>query len=357
MSQSHTSKGFSVGLIALLVMIVGVMIFGAVAVLGTLMIPDALAAGCLAIGGPSPDDYTTYVEQGKIKFGFNGSSATFINNSPCAIIIRHASYKIFADNHQELFDATDRVVVNPGETRHFSVTVPTCDYQIDLEPYWNIQFNSRGESVVHGIIVAHPNGRCQVTPTPTPTPTVQPSPTPTPTVEPTPTPETPSKDKDLTVSKTDHRDVTRPGHSVTYAITIHNTGEVDLHDVKVVDTVPGKLHITTMSDSGKRIGSTITWSGLSLNAGEQKQVSFTATVAHDAAHNHLLVNKVVVTSSDHGLEASAHDNTLVLRQVQVKGVQRVTSVPVTARTGAGLVGLLTTLVGATGLTVIARRVR
>lgn len=180
-----------------------------------------------------------------------------------------------------------------------------------------------------------------------------PSPTPTPT--PTPTPEI---KKDLNVAKTDHRDITRPGHSLTYVVTVHNGGNVDLHDLTITDKVPSQLTVTTIHDGGQLSGTTITWHNLTLGDGETKTVSFIARVKDNTPNQHVLVNQVTAESKDHGLKDEDTDNTIVQRLPAIAAAKvpsPVVPIPVTAKTGAGMIGLLSTLMGGAGLAFINRR--
>lgn len=180
---------------------------------------------------------------------------------------------------------------------------------------------------------------------------------PTPTPTPTPTPAKEVK-KELDVEKSDNKDVTRPGHELTYVITVKNNGNVDIDDLRIVDTVPGKLTILSVNKNGSISGSTVTWSDVKLGAGETKDFSFKAVVKEDTANNHILRNKVVARSNDHDLTDEASDTTLVKRAPVVAAATTTPAiaVPVTARTGAGsVIALMSTLAGAAGLVTTLRK--
>lgn len=178
---------------------------------------------------------------------------------------------------------------------------------------------------------------------------------------PTPTP-TPEKDPGLNVQKTDNRDVTRPGHNLQYEIMVENTGEVDLHDVRITDTVPAHLTITSISNGGSQAGNVITWNSISLEEGQKKTVTFSATVKQTTATNTVLRNRVTAQSDDHDLHDEATDDTLVLIQqvagaVDVQPTPSPAAVPVTAKTGAtGLMTLLATVLGGAALTATIRKI-
>lgn len=173
--------------------------------------------------------------------------------------------------------------------------------------------------------------------------------------------ETITRSAQVEISKTDHREITRPGHTLTYDIKITNTGDSDVHDFKIVDTVPGQLKIISVSDDGDQDGNTVTWSNIYLDAGESKIVHITVKVKADTANGHLLTNRVKVASEDHDLTASSVDFTVVERQPQVAAVvtpaatTQIVNVPITAQTGAGLAGMILTLLGGSGLSLVLRR--
>lgn len=155
------------------------------------------------------------------------------------------------------------------------------------------------------------------------------------------------------MSKTDNRDVTRATHSLTYVITVENTGNTDIHDVVVTDDLPSKLTVDKISDGGQLNGDIVTWK-LSLGAGEKKEFTVTATVK-DITDCPVLTNTVNAESKDHDLKDTAQDKTVVLCQPEVAGTTTIVPVPVTAKTGAGMIGLLSTLVGGAGFALISRR--
>ena len=187
------------------------------------------------------------------------------------------------------------------------------------------------------------------------------TPTPTPNPTDTPAPKAEVK-KELDVEKSDNKDITRPGHELTYVITVKNGGNVDIDDLRVTDSIPGKVTVISIGQSGSLSGSSLVWSNVKLGAGETKDFTFKAIVKADTANNHILRNKVVARSNDHDLTDEASDTTLVKHAGAVAGTSAVTaapvvSVPVTARTGAGsaAVAIVSTLAGATGLITTIRK--
>jgi uncharacterized repeat protein (TIGR01451 family) len=158
------------------------------------------------------------------------------------------------------------------------------------------------------------------------------------------------------VTKSDGRSVTRPGHTFTYTITVQNTGDQDLSDVLIEDPIPKYLSVTSIGQGGRFTDGkqNVIWSGISLNAGESKRFTFAVRVADNAPKNIDICNTVTARSSDKGLDDRASDCVKVEVIPQVAAVQ-VVSVPVTAKTGAGVFSTLATLMGAAGVALSVRR--
>lgn len=302
-----------------------------------------------------------------ISNGSDNASWVITNGTDCWFQIYMWSGRLIGISGNQLPFFYGRDIVHSFVSKTYSIPVPKdCGYQFDLgygvyEPpkradgfidlnRWNSE-----DWLAHGLAGGLIGSPCTL-PTPTPTPT------PTPSATPTPTPK-PNVEKSIDVSKTDNRDITRPGHSLTYVITVKNTGKQDLSDVKLTDTVPSQLTVTSVGNGGSHSGNTITWSGISLGAGETKQVTFKATVKSAAPNGHVLDNKVKARSEDHDVQDEADDRTVVQRQAVVLAavatpVPAPIAVPVTAKTGAGaLSAILTTLMGATGLVVTLKKAK
>lgn len=194
-----------------------------------------------------------------------------------------------------------------------------------------------------------------------PTPTHKPTPKPTPTSTPTPAPSPEPGDAGIRVEKTDSRDVTRPGHTLTYVIKVTNAGDVDLHDVHIEERLPNQVTITSVSDGGTRDGQTITWKGIALDADESKTVRVEVIVKAATSNGTILRNTVTAKSDDHDVSDEDSDTTVVealkTTSGQIAGAQAAAkAVPVTAKTGgAGVATLLSILSGASGLGYIFRR--
>lgn len=236
------------------------------------------------------------------------------------------------------------VVVPMNSTLNFSITVNLGDVPAGstyLQSFWvfNAKYGINGTVAQQDVWNAFIN----VVARPTPTPSPSPSPTPTPEVK---------KEAKLEVEKTDHRTVTRPDHTLTYTITVKNSGEKDLHDVVVEDKVPGQLTVLGASNGAKINKNTVRWEGIKLESGQSKTFTIDAKVKSNTPNNHVLHNVVTAKSDDEGVNDNATDDTTVIRE-QVKGIVQVIEkpvpVPVTARTGAGLTTFASVIIGAAGL--------
>jgi uncharacterized repeat protein (TIGR01451 family) len=283
---------------------------------------------------------------------------TYHNKTDCSFPASVAAFKVHTPGtptapfgHQTPFSQSSVITVPARSSVTISTSVPSCNFQIDYF-YGGLPARAAWDRhILAGFIYRDmPGGFCPLPATPAPQAAV--TPTPTPTATPTPV-----ITKGLDVTKTDEREVTRPGHSLTYTIKVTNTGNAKLEDVKLTDTVPSQIDVTGISDGGSREGRVITWSNIVLSAGESKTVTFTARVKSDTTHGAELFNEVWARSADNNLTDSAIDTTRVEREPQVKAIVAPTPVPVpvTAKTGANLITLVSTLLGAAGMVTVGRK--
>jgi uncharacterized repeat protein (TIGR01451 family) len=86
------------------------------------------------------------------------------------------------------------------------------------------------------------------------------------------------------------------GDAVTFTVTVSNAGPDDATGVAVEDVVPGGYSaISSISNGGVLVGSTISWSGLAVPNGDSIALTFDATVEAPPAD---YVNVAEVTASD-----------------------------------------------------------
>ncbi len=187
------------------------------------------------------------------------------------------------------------------------------------------------------------------------------TPTPTPTATPTATPTPEPGSASFKVTKSDGQDIVRPGQSLTYTIKIKNTGDVEISDLELIDTVPNHLAITKVTPSAlTKSGQMVKWAGIHLNEGETKEFTITATVKNSTPDNTVIKNTARVESDDFDKQEAATDSTTVKKPkvVVISGpaIAGATHVPVTAKTGAGSVaGALMSMIAGGGLMFARKR--
>ena len=115
-----------------------------------------------------------------------------------------------------------------------------------------------------------------------------------------------SQQANFTISKTDNLTTANPGQALTYTITIQNVSAFNATSVTVTDTLPSPLIYNSSSDSGTINGQLVTWTGLSIAAGAQKQLTVTATVNSSAQGNTIMTNTAQIQNGP-----SATDTTTI----------------------------------------------
>jgi uncharacterized repeat protein (TIGR01451 family) len=73
---------------------------------------------------------------------------------------------------------------------------------------------------------------------------------------------------DIVITKTDGVTTAQPGDTLSYTLTISNTGNQDATGVSVVDTLPANVVYQSSSDSGVNNTGVVSWGLFNLNAGQ-----------------------------------------------------------------------------------------
>ena len=110
----------------------------------------------------------------------------------------------------------------------------------------------------------------------------------------------------FTISKTDNLQTATPGQSLTYLIAIQNTSAFNATNVSVTDTLPSQVLYGSSSDGGSINGQIVSWTGLSIAAGQQKTLTVTATVNSSTQNGTVLTNIAQIVNGP-----SATDTTTV----------------------------------------------
>lgn len=103
-------------------------------------------------------------------------------------------------------------------------------------------------------------------------------------------------------SKSVDKSTAKRGETVTYTLTVRNSGDVDLHDVMVVENIPQYLEYIVGTSRASKAGNTVTladnWLGASgtgtnlgtLVVGQSATVTFQAKIAGDAPNSRKIEN-------------------------------------------------------------------
>ncbi len=157
---------------------------------------------------------------------------------------------------------------------------------------------------------------------------------------------------------------------MTYTIAVKNTGGEDVYDLSVEDQVPYYLEVLSVYPKpSQKSGNYILWENQTVETGDTEEFTITARVKTSAPNGTSLVNHAEAASNDYDLSEEDDDTTIVEYSKQVAGTwddgsgviagttsqSSSVSVPVSAKTGAGLLGLLSSLIGGSGLAFVLRR--
>ncbi|MFA7681891.1 MAG: hypothetical protein WCX61_02575, partial [Candidatus Peribacteraceae bacterium] len=121
----------------------------------------------------------------------------------------------------------------------------------------------------------------------------------------------------FTISKTDNRTTVQLGEILTYEITVTNTSAVDATNVTVTDTLPVHTTYLSSTNGGQHNGGAVTWSGLSVSAGQTITLQVQVTVSQSAPVQFQLTNTAFVGG------AQASDTTVVEAPAQLQADVRI----------------------------------
>ena len=113
----------------------------------------------------------------------------------------------------------------------------------------------------------------------------------------------------LYVSKTDAGVPVAAGSRIDYTITLHNIGNADATAVTITDPIPQDTTFTSAADGGTFAKNKVTWSGLTVAAGDSVDVHFSVTIKSNlGAKVASIVDDGLTVTSAQGIGAtgSAH---------------------------------------------------
>ena len=104
------------------------------------------------------------------------------------------------------------------------------------------------------------------------------------------------QDPTFTIAKTDNQTTVAPGTRLTYDITITNTSLVNGTNETIVDTLPANVTFVSATDGGSHNSPTgeVTWTNISIPAGQHRTISVTVDVSTTAPDGFVLENSAVI---------------------------------------------------------------
>jgi uncharacterized repeat protein (TIGR01451 family) len=111
----------------------------------------------------------------------------------------------------------------------------------------------------------------------------------------------------LTITKTDSPDPVEAGGTLTYSVTVTNSGNTDATNVVVTETYDANFNFSSATPSPDA-GTNNQWTFASIAAGETKTIVITGTVLDDGEE---FLHNVVSYISDNAGSASATEDTTV----------------------------------------------
>ena len=115
----------------------------------------------------------------------------------------------------------------------------------------------------------------------------------------------------LVVSKIDTPDPVADGATLTYDITVQNTGSAEATGVVIVDDYDEDLLDITDNDGGTDNGDTITWSGVTISAGGSVSYTVTATPDDNVAPYDLIPDGTVIDNTITATMDTVEDSTTI----------------------------------------------
>jgi uncharacterized repeat protein (TIGR01451 family)/fimbrial isopeptide formation D2 family protein len=104
----------------------------------------------------------------------------------------------------------------------------------------------------------------------------------------------------LSVAKSGSPNPVKAGQTVTWTITVTNTGLQAASGVSVADIVPAGLTFVSADAGGSLVAGVVTWSGLSVPSAGSLTLHWTGTVASPIADNTVIPNTATVDSTEAG---------------------------------------------------------
>ena len=113
----------------------------------------------------------------------------------------------------------------------------------------------------------------------------------------------------LTITKTDNQTQTTPGATLTYQIIVTDVSGIVGQNIVVRDALPTELTFVSASDGGTNASGLVIWPGPTIQPGQSKTLTLTATVKSTVTNGAVIANLATIQDGP-----SATDTTVVSSQ-------------------------------------------
>lgn len=111
-----------------------------------------------------------------------------------------------------------------------------------------------------------------------------------------------------------------PGGVVEYTVTFRNTGDEDLQDVVVEDTLPPEMIVVDDGDADEHSGSRLTWEIGDIDSGDSWTVHYRTTVSTSAFPGQILSNRACAEDGDNEINECESVTVAVIGNLPQTGV-------------------------------------
>ena len=120
----------------------------------------------------------------------------------------------------------------------------------------------------------------------------------------------------LTIEKTDNQSQAAPGDTLTYQITVRNTGTLDETDITVIDHIPTHTTFVSAGNGGTRNGNNVEWT-FDLKAGDSMTLTMLVQIDDSASNNTQVFNQACIDGGP-----CDDDTTVVLRDTPTLSIDK-----------------------------------
>jgi uncharacterized repeat protein (TIGR01451 family) len=127
-------------------------------------------------------------------------------------------------------------------------------------------------------------------------------------------------DVEADLTKTSDVSEVFPGGIVTYTVTVRNTGDEDLQDVVVDDTLPPEMIVIDDGNADENSGGQLTWEIGDLDSGDSWTVTYRTSVSTSAFPGQILTNRACVEDADNDIDQCESVSVAVIGNLPQTGI-------------------------------------